>query len=73
MRTDLSTSAGELRDAIEELQLAWRQANEKWNDAVSRSFCQEHLEPIGHAIKTALEGVDHMGQQLGQMCRECES
>ena len=70
---DLDTSAAHLRDALEELQIAWRQTEENWQDSVSQKFCQTHLEPIGPAVKKALEAVGQMQQLVNQAYRECES
>ncbi len=69
---DLDTSAAHLRDAIEELQLAWQQTADGWSDTVSRKFCQQHLEPIGPVVKSALDAIGHMTQQVRQMQQELE-
>jgi len=68
---DLDTSAAQLRDAMEELQQAWQQTDEQWHDAVSQKFCENHLEPIGPALKLALDAVGRMEQLMGQIHREC--
>ena len=71
-RFDLSTSASELRDALEDLQLAWQLTTETWSDEVSRNFARDHLEPIGPAVKKALDGIDHIWHQMEQMRWDCE-
>ena len=70
---DLDTSSAHLRDALEELQIAWQQTSEQWEDAVSRKFCKTHLEPIGPALKRSLDAVGQMQQLVDQIWRECES
>jgi hypothetical protein len=70
---DLDTSAAQLRDALDELQLAWRQTGDQWQDPVSQKFCETHLEPIGPAMKKALDAVGQMQQLVNQMTRDCES
>ena len=70
---DLDTSAAHLRDALEELQIAWQQTGEQWQDSVSHQFCHTHLEPIGPAVKKALEATANMQQLLDQAYRECDS
>ena len=70
---DLDTSAAHLRDALEELQMAWQQTTEQWEDAVSRRFCETHLEPICPALKKSLDTVGQMQQLVDQIWRECES
>ncbi len=70
---DLDTSAANLRDALEDLQIAWQQTTEQWEDTVSRKFCETHLEPIGPALKKSLDTVGQMQQLVDQIWRECES
>ena len=70
---DLFTGAAHLRDATEELQSAWQQTTEDWNDPVSRKFCQRYLDPIGPSMKMSLDAIGQMGQMIQQMQRECES
>jgi len=70
---DLFTGAAHLRDATEELQLAWQHVTEHWDDSVSQNFCQQHLEPIGPSMKMSLDSIGQIGQFIQQMQRECES
>lgn len=70
---DLETNAAHLRDAFDELQIAWRNAGEHWDDSVSESFCETHLEPLGPAVKKTLEAVASMQQLLDRVYRDCES
>lgn len=70
---DLDTGAAQMRDALDELQIAWRQAQEQWQDPVSEKFCETHLEPIGPALKKALDAIGQMQQLVGQMTRDIES
>ena len=70
---DFYTSAAHIRDAFEELQTAWLDASQHWNDGVSRSFCENHLEPLGPVVKLALDSMARMSALADQMHRECES
>ncbi len=70
---DLDTSASQLRKATEDLQLAWEETTEQWQDEVSQSFCERYLEPIGPAMKLSLDAVGRMQQLLNQIQKECES
>lgn len=70
---DLDTSAAHLRDALDELQIAWRNTSEYWDDPVSEGFCKTHLEPLGPAVKKSLEAVTRMQQLLDSAYRDCES
>ncbi|MCA9235348.1 MAG: hypothetical protein KDA44_07740 [Planctomycetales bacterium] len=72
MRTcDLDTEAARIRDAVDDLRIAWGEVSDYWNDDVSRAFCERHLEPLGPAFKTALDSMSRMAQLVGQMEREC--
>jgi hypothetical protein len=70
---DLFTGAAHMRDATEELLLAWQQTTEHWNDSVSQKFCQQYLEPLGPSMKLSLDSIGQIGQSIQQMQRECES
>ena len=69
---DLDTGAAQLRDGMEDLQIAWQHTAEVWQDGVSQKFCQTHLEPIGPALKMALDAISRMQQLVNQIQRECE-
>ncbi len=69
---DFDTSAARLRKATETLQIAWEQTAEQWQDSVSQSFCEQHLEPIGPAMKLSLDAVGRMQQLMNQIQQEVE-
>jgi len=69
---DFDTSAARMRKATEDLQVAWEQNTEQWHDEVSRKFCEQHLEPIGPAMKLSLDAVGRMQQLMNQIQNECE-
>lgn len=70
--SDFHTSASQIRDAFEDLQRAWLDASDQWNDGVSRAFCQNHLEPLGPTVKLALDSMTRMGVMVAQMHNDCE-
>jgi len=69
---DLHTNTARLRKSTEDLQIAWEQTAELWQDDVSRAFCERYLEPIGPAMKISLDAVGRMQQLLNQIHRELE-
>ncbi|MBX3432836.1 MAG: hypothetical protein KF847_05925 [Pirellulales bacterium] len=72
MRTcDLDTDAARLRDAADELRIAWAEVGESWNDSVSQAFCERYLEPLGPALKSAMDVIAHMRQLVDSMERDC--
>jgi hypothetical protein len=70
---DLYSSAAHIRDAFDELQKAWLDAAEHWNDGVSRSFCENHLEPLAPILKLALDSIGRMSQMVDNMHRDCDA
>lgn len=70
---DLDTSGAHLRDALDELIIAWQNTTEHWDDSVSQNYCKTHLEPLGPAVKKSLEAVARMQQLLDRAYRDCES
>ena len=70
---DLYTNAARLRKATEELQIAWHETAELWNDDVSRAFCERYLEPLAPTTKLSLDAIGRMRQLLKQIETECES
>jgi hypothetical protein len=71
--TNLYTSAAHIRDAFDELQAAWLDAAQHWNDGVSRSFCENHLEPTGPVVKLTLDAIARMSTLVDSMHRDCET
>lgn len=72
-RCDLYTPAGRIRHALEELEAAWRRNSDEWDDAVSRRFAEQRLEPMIPRIKLALDAIGRMHQLLTEAQRDCES
>ncbi|MEQ8208703.1 MAG: hypothetical protein RH917_02630 [Lacipirellulaceae bacterium] len=71
-QTDLYTGSAQLRDAFDELLALWNEVSENWNDAVSRKFCEQHLEPLSPLVKLSLEASSRTTQIVASMHRECE-
>jgi hypothetical protein len=71
--SDLSTSAAQIRDALDDLLMAWEETSAHWNDGVSRHFCETHLEPLGPALKQSLDVMGRIAQTVGGMHNDLES
>lgn len=69
---DLDTSESQLRGALQDLQRAWNEVSESWNDEISRKFSEEHLDPLLPTSKMALDAVARMRELLNRMQLECE-
>lgn len=68
---DLHTDTARLRNAFEELQRAWDETSDQWNDQVSRQFCESYLVPLGPAVKQTLDAAGRMAQLADQAYRDC--
>jgi hypothetical protein len=69
---DLHTGCAQIRDAYKELQAAWLEVSQQWNDGVSRTFCEQRLEPMGPTVKLALESLSRMMHLADQVRQDCE-
>jgi hypothetical protein len=70
---DLSTGAGRIRHALQSVEAVWHDASSDWNDAVSRRFGANHLEPLVPRVKLALDAISRMSLLLDEVQRDCES
>lgn len=72
-RCDLDTGAGRIRHALEHLETVWSEISGEWNDAVSRRFREQHLDPAVPRVKLALDAITRMSTLMGEVERDCES
>ncbi len=71
-RVDLETGAGRIRQAYDDLILAFETAQEDWNDPVSRAFFAERIEPMAPVIKGALDAVGRLALIASEAQRDAE-
>ena len=71
---DLSTKVAQanLHDAAKELRFKWARARSEWDDAASRRFEAEVLQPLEPAIVAALKAMEHVNELMTQARRDCE-
>jgi hypothetical protein len=72
-KSDLSSGAGRIRHALEHLETVWNESSAEWNDVVSRSFQERHLEPMVPRLKLALDAISRMTLLIDEVERDCES
>ncbi len=72
-KCDLATGAGRIRHALKNLETVWHEISDEWDDAVSRRFRDEHLEPMIPDIKLALDAISRMDLLMDEVQRDCES
>jgi hypothetical protein len=70
---DLATGAGRIRHELENVETVWLTAAQDWNDAVSRRFAANHLEPMLPRLKLALDAISRMNLLMDEAERDCAS
>jgi hypothetical protein len=72
-KCDLATGAARIRHAMENVEIAWSQASDEWDDAVSRRFREHQLDPLVPRLKLALDAISRMALLVDEVERDCES
>jgi hypothetical protein len=72
-KCDLATGAARIRHALENVEIVWNESALAWNDAVSRRFREQHLDPMIPRLKLALDAIARMGLLMDELERDCES
>ena len=72
-KCDMGTGAARIRNALKNLETAWNERRDEWNDAVSQRFAAHHLEPMIPQVKLALDAISRMHLLLDEVQRDCES
>lgn len=70
---DMDTGAARIRHGLKELQRVWEESREEWDDSMSRSFAEHHLEPIVPIVKNTMDAVGRMRALLHEAQRDLES
>ncbi len=69
---DLGTPAARIHKSLEEIQEAWSDTLEHWNDGNSRAFEEEQLIPLALTLKLSLDAIGRMNESLLRAERACE-
>ena len=65
-------SAGiDLNNALEAARLVWEQAQEGWNDPVTRAFEANEWEPLERQVEAVLQAIDRVAPILARAVRDC--
>jgi hypothetical protein len=65
-------SRGQLSRAMKDLLLRWQDTRMSWDDAVSRSFEKEFLDPLQADLRDAAAAMDHVSVLLQQIRHDCQ-
>jgi len=61
---DLGSPAAKIYSSLEDLQLAWANTVEHWQDENSRRFEEEHLVPLALTIRISLDAIGRMDESM---------
>lgn len=68
---NLSGGFAKLQGAVDDLQRAWVDIKDHWDDDQSRNFEETQLIPISQSVKAALEATTQLNDVLAQARRDC--
>ena len=60
-----------LHDAYKQLRLRFDVIKQTWEDDAARRFQREVIDPIESKVLTAIKGMEHVGELMGQVRRDC--
>ncbi len=60
-----------LIDALKQLRARWSHIKMIWQDEAALKFEQDVIDPLEPAILSAARGVEHVGELIAQVHREC--
>ena len=69
---DFLTALANLRDALEDYELAWKNTREEWNDSSSANFEEWHVRPIRPKVMAAVDAVQRLADVMQRAQRDCE-
>ncbi len=67
----MTTAKAQLTKATKLLMLKWENANEYWDDPVSRAIEKKHLDPLRDSVRAAIGAMDTMSEILQHAKQDC--
>lgn len=67
----LSSASNRLNSALKTLKERWETTQETWDDHVRREFEDHQLNPLEAAVKSAVVGMQELGEELGRVRIDC--
>lgn len=65
-------SRGQIAKGMKNLLMRWQETRGDWDDAVSRAFEKDFLEPLEMDVKNAMGAMDQMNAILQQARKDCQ-
>jgi hypothetical protein len=66
-----STPVAKLQGAMDNLQRAWLEASQHWEDSTSDNLQRAHLEPLIKELKDIIESTVPLSEGMTQASRVC--
>ena len=63
--------AGRLHHCLRALRERWEITSELWSDQVARDFEKNHLLPLEHQTKNAIQGMEKLSEVLTRLRQDC--
>lgn len=70
---NLHSGTVRIQEALEALERAWEETSISWDDSSSRNFREEHIQPIGPKVRSALHAINHLREIATRLQRDCEA
>jgi len=70
-RVDFISPAARLEDALKQLEAAWFETREHWNDSISQKVEDEYLLPIHGQVRTMLDAVSKLSLKMRMAEQDC--
>ena len=67
----MATAKAQLTKATKLLVLKWDNANDHWNDPVSRSMEKKHINPLQDSVRSSMIAMETMGELIARAQQEC--
>ncbi len=67
----LASARAKIGTAHRQLLVDWERTKESWDDPASHAFGRNHVEPLEHAVRSAIGAIEHMAEVLERVRREC--
>lgn len=70
----MSTQAAQarLKEALRELELAWKRAGETWRDDAAAEFYKDVIEPLEPKVRQTVTAMGELGEALRTAQQESE-
>ena len=68
---DFLSPCARLDDALKQLEKAWSDTREEWNDPVSTRIEDEYLLPLKGQVRAMLDTVEKLSGVMARAEREC--